>query len=86
MRPTRLRWNPGDSPFVWEEFMHFSYMHASQANLEALYRMRLGVKAHSQYDCSAARVLAPHRCLNIAVSSSNVARKPVYRIFGGVVD
>ena len=57
-------------------------MHASWANLEALYCIELGVKASSQCDCSAARVLAPHQRLDIAVNSSNVARKPI--LFGVV--
>ena len=26
-------------PNVWQDFLHFSYMQASQANLEALYRI-----------------------------------------------
>jgi len=47
-------------PFMWQVFLDFSYMHASLANLEALYRMELGVEASSQDGCSAARVLAPY--------------------------
>jgi hypothetical protein len=47
-------------PFVWQIFIDFSYMQASEANLEALYHIELGVKASGQCGCSAARALAPH--------------------------
>ena len=48
-----------------------------------LYRIELGVEASSQYGCSAARVLAPHWRLDIAVNSSDMARTPIIL---GVVD
>ena len=42
--------------FAWQVFLHFSYMHASEVNPEALYRVELGVEASGQCGCSAVMV------------------------------
>jgi len=46
----RLAWTARNLtiPSCGNDFLHFSYMQASQANLEALYRICFGVEASGQ--------------------------------------